>query len=276
MEQPTTNDLPIGVFDSGVGGLSILNHIRARFPAENIIYTADQFHVPYGSRTLEEVRVFSFAITDFLLARGSKLIVVACNTASAAALHDLRRSYPELPFVGMEPAVKPAAGITHSGVVGVLATPTTFQGRLFASVVERFTEGVTVLKQTLPGLVPMIESGQFNGSQVEDILSSAVKPLLNQGVDTFVLACTHYAFIIPTLKRIAGPGVEIIDPSPAIARQTGRLLREQKIENSSGSQGSLQFYTSGDAVAFGELAHMLTNEEGTADRLTWSQGALTF
>jgi glutamate racemase len=274
LEHPTVSDFPIGVFDSGVGGLSIFNHIRAQFPEENIIYLADQAHVPYGSRTLEEIRAFSFSITDFLLARESKIVVVACNTASAAALHDLRDAFPEIPFVGMEPAVKPAAGTTHSGVVGVLATPTTFQGKLFASVVERFTDGVTILEQTLPGLVPLIESGQFSGPQVEDILSSAVEPLLDEGVDTFVLACTHYAFIIPTLEKIVGSDVEIIDPSPAIARQTGRLLTEHEIGNNTGTRGDLHFYTSGSADEFSNLVRVLTNEGGPTDQLTWSGEAL--
>ncbi len=269
------SDFPIGVFDSGVGGLSIFNHIRAQFPEENIIYLADQAHVPYGSRSLEEIRAYSFSITDFLLARESKIIVVACNTASAAALHDLRDAFPDIPFVGMEPAVKPAAGTTHSGVVGVLATPTTFQGKLFASVVERFTDGVTIMEQTLPGLVPLIETGQFSGPQVENILSSAVEPLLEEGVDTFVLACTHYAFIIPTLEKIVGSGVEIIDPSPAIARQTGRLLAEYEIGNSTRSRGSVQFYTSGNVDEFSDLAHVLTTEDGPTDQLAWSGDVLT-
>ena len=269
------SDFPIGVFDSGLGGLSIVKCILAQFPEENIIYVADQAHVPYGARTLDEIRTLSFAITDFLLARGSKMIVVACNTASAAALHALRDAHPEIPFVGMEPAVKPAAGTTHSGVVGVLATPTTFQGKLFASVVERFADGVTVVEQTLPGLVPLIEAGHFSGPQIDEILSSAVEPLLEMGVDTIVLACTHYAFIIPTLEKIVGPGMKIIDPSPAIARQIGRLLVENRIENNSRSGGSLQFYTSGDTAAFGSLTRSLTNEEGPTDQLTWSGGTLT-
>ena len=174
----------------------------------------------------------------------------------------------------MEPAVKPAAGTTHSGVVGVLATPTTFQGKLFASVVERFTDGVTILEQTLPGLVPLIESGQFSGPQVEDILSSAVEPLLEEGVDTFVLACTHYAFIIPALEKIVGSDVEIIDPSPAVARQTGRLLTEHEIGNITGTKGDLHFYTSGSADEFSNLVRVLTNEDGPTDQLTWSGEAL--
>ena len=149
---------PIGVFDSGVGGVSVLRAIHQQHPGEHLIYLADQAHVPYGPRTLEQVRSFSEAITRYLLSLGAKLIVVACNTASAAALHYLRRTFPEVPFVGMEPAVKPAAENTASGVVGVLATPATFQGELYASVVERFANHVEVLQHTCPGLVTQIEA----------------------------------------------------------------------------------------------------------------------
>ncbi|HBY07279.1 MAG TPA: glutamate racemase, partial [Chloroflexi bacterium] len=148
---------PVGIFDSGVGGLSVLREIRIQLPHEDLIFFADQAHVPYGPRSLEQVRAFSEAITRFLLDHGAKLIVVACNAASAAALYHLRETFPEIPFVGMEPAVKPAAEQTQSGVVGVLATPATFQGELYASVVERFASDVIVLQDTCPGLVAQIE-----------------------------------------------------------------------------------------------------------------------
>ena len=149
---------PIGIFDSGVGGLSVLRAVRQALPQEALIYLADQAHVPYGPRPVEQVRTFAEGITRYLLSQGAKLIVVACNTASAAALHSLRQAFPELPFVGMEPAVKPAAEHTQTGVVGVLATPATFQGALYASVIERFASGVTVLQDTCPGLVMEIEA----------------------------------------------------------------------------------------------------------------------
>jgi glutamate racemase len=151
----------IGIFDSGVGGLSIFNAIRRELPFQPIIYLADQAHVPYGPRELSQVRAFAEGITHFLLEQGAGLIVVACNAASAAALHHLRSVFAPLRFVGMEPAVKPAAENTHSGVVGVLATPATFQGALYASVVERFANGVTVLQDTCPGLVQQIEAGSW-------------------------------------------------------------------------------------------------------------------
>ena len=152
---------PIGVFDSGVGGLAVLRAIRRELPAEKIIFLGDQVHVPYGSRSLAEVRGFSEQITRFLIEEGAKLIVVACNTASAAALHTLRGLFPQTPFVGMEPAVKPAAERTQSGVVGVLATPATFQGALYASVIERFANDVKILQAACPGLVEQIENGQL-------------------------------------------------------------------------------------------------------------------
>ena len=217
----------IGIFDSGVGGLSVLRAVRERLPNQALLYLGDQAHVPYGPRPLEEVRAFSEAITRRLLDDGAQLIVVACNTASAAALHSLRAAFPETPFVGMEPAVKPAAESTHSGVVGVLATPATFQGELYASVVERFASGVTVLQDTCPGLVDRIEAGDLDGPRTREILTRALEPMLARGMDTVVMGCTHYPFVIPLIQEIAGPGVRVIDPAPAVARQTERVLTER-------------------------------------------------
>jgi len=159
----------IGIFDSGVGALSVLRAIRVQLPFHPTVYLADQAHVPYGARTKEEVRAFAVEITRFLLSQGAQVIVVACNAASAAALHDLRVVFPDVPFVGMEPAVKPAATTTHSGVIGVLATPVTFQGELYASVVERFAKGVTVLQDTCPGLVKQIENGHLDSPDTRAI-----------------------------------------------------------------------------------------------------------
>ena len=152
-----SNNSPIGIFDSGIGGLSVLKELRIELPDESLIYFADQLHVPYGPRPLAEVRKFSEGITRFLLDQGAKIIVVACNAASAAALHHLRIAFPEVPFVGMEPAVKPAVEHSESKVVAVLATPATFQGALYASVVERFASGVELIQDTCPGLVNQIE-----------------------------------------------------------------------------------------------------------------------
>jgi len=256
---------PIGVFDSGVGGLSILAAIRRLLPAENIIYFADQAHVPYGPRSLEEVASFS----RFLLALDAKLIVVACNTASAAALTRLRESLPEVPFVGMEPAVKPAAKVTQSGHIGVLATPATFQGQLFSSLVERFGEGLDIHQATAPGLVQRIEAGDLASRSTREILASAVKPLLAVEIDTLVLGCTHYPFIIPLLEEIAGPAVKVIDPAPAVARQTRRLLDAHGLLGPDGTPGSLTFVSSDDADHLAALAERLIGATGSRQRAKW-------
>ncbi len=265
---------PLGVFDSGVGGLSVLRALRAELPHEDVIYLADQAHVPYGSRSLEEVRAFSGEITRFLIARGAKLIAVACNTASAAALHWLRQRYPEIPFVGMEPAVKPAAETTRSGVVGVLATPATFQGELYASVVERFARGVTVLQATCPGLVGQIEAGELDSERTRRILERALEPMLERGVDTLVMGCTHFPFAIPAIQRIAGSGVRVIDPAPAVARQAGRLLAARGLLNPSGAPGAVGFYTSGESSQLEALLPRLLGEPHPVESVAWQGNAL--
>lgn len=207
---------------------------------------ADQAHVPYGQRPLEEVRQFAFGITEYLLSKHAKMIIVACNTASAAALKELRQIYPHLAFVGMEPAVKPAAEWTRSGAVGVLATPATFQGALYASVIERFAQGVTIYQHTCPGLVQQIEQGDFSGAQSRKILQEALLPMLKSNIDTVVLGCTHYPFVIPLIQEIVGENVRVIDPATAVARQTYRLLEKQNLLNPSTKSGKLNFATSGD------------------------------
>ena len=268
------DDRAIGIFDSGVGGLSILNQIRALLPNEDLIFIADQAHVPYGQRALHEVRSFAHSITNFLLELHTKLIVVACNTASAAALTDLRSTFPSIPFVGMEPAVKPAAETTQSQVVGVLATPATFQGKLFASVVERFANNVTVLEKTLPGLVEQIEGGDLDGAKTREILEQGILPLLEYGADTLVLACTHYPFIIPLLSELAGPDVQVIDPSPAIARQTGRVINQHDISASHEKHGQITYYTTGDPIRFEELSKRLIGDPGVVRQVYWRRKKL--
>ncbi len=260
---------PIGVFDSGMGGLSVLRAIRQQLPNESVLYFGDQDHVPYGPRPLEEVRWFSEAITRFLLNLGVKLIVVACNTASAAALHSLRQTFPEISFVGMEPAVKPAAENTRTGVVGVLATPATFQGALYASVVERFASNVTLIQNTCPGLVQLIEQGILDGSETRAILESALRPMLGQGIDTIVLGCTHYPFVIPVIQEIVGPAVRVIDPAPAVARQVARLLDSTGIRAANSRPEMVHFFTSGEATRFEILLPKLFTETGDVSEVFW-------
>jgi len=271
---------PIGVFDSGVGGLSVLRAIRQQQPWLPVIFLSDQAHVPYGPRSLEQVRLFSEAITRYLLSRGCKLIVVACNAASAAALHFLRSKFPGTPFVGMEPAVKTAAETTRSGVVGVLATPATFQGALYASVVERFARGVKLLPHTCPGLVAQIEAGQLDTPQTRLILEDALLPMLVQGIDTVVLGCTHYPFVIPLIQQIVGPGVRVIDPAPAVARQVARMLEAHglmipgKKSAPPGSFPPVEFLTTGKAASLRSLLPRLLGEEGEVRQLRWNEDAI--
>ena len=265
---------PIGVFDSGVGGLSVLRAIRDLLPNEHVLYLADQAHIPYGPRQKTHIRDFSFGITDFLLAQGAKLIVVACNTASAAALHDLRARYPETPFVGMEPALKPAAAVTHSGRVGVLATPTTFIGDLYASLVARFAKGIEIYQSICPGLVEEIEQGELESPAIRAILEEALTPMLAEGVDTIVLGCTHYPFVIPVIQSITGAEVRTIDPAPAIARQTQRLLTEHAWLNPDDTAGELLFFTSGAPSALEALLPHLLGESGKVSGLAWQDQGL--
>lgn len=278
---------PIGIFDSGVGGLSVLRAIRKELPSVDVLYFADQGHVPYGPRSVEQVRAFSEGITRFLLGLGVRLVVVACNTASAAALHHLRQTFPDVPFVGMEPAVKPAAEQTQTGVVGVLATPATFQGALYASVVERFATGVTLLDDTCPGLVGQIEAGELDTPKTRLILETALRPMRAKGIDTVVLGCTHYPFVIPVIQQIVGPQVRVIDPAPAVARQVARLLGALNDEpvpfakhpvgvKGTGSSGSsLRFFTSGEREHFLDLLPQLLGESGLVETVTWSGGEPT-
>jgi glutamate racemase len=274
---------PIGIFDSGIGGLTVLRAIHQLMPDEPLLYLADQAHVPYGPRRLEEVRRFSEAITRHLLDQGSWLIVVACNTASAAALKYLRATFPDVPFVGMEPAVKPAAEHTRSGVVGVLATPATFQGELYASVVERFGQGVRLIQHTCPGLVTQIENGALNSAETRHILQDALDPMLQQGIDTVVLGCTHYPFVIPLIQQITGPGVRVIDPAPAVARQAQRLLVAASLldlnfdfepDNLGKPRQLLSFTTTGNAPQMETLLAELLGVNAHVDSLAWKAGKL--
>jgi len=262
---------PIGVFDSGVGGLSVLRSIREQMPEEDVIYFGDQGHVPYGPRSMGQIQDFSEGITRFLLDHDSKLIVVACNTASAAALTYLRRRFPAVSFVGMEPAVKPAAETTKTGKVGVLATPATFQGALYASVVERFGEGVELFQHTCPGLVSQIEKGDLDSDATRVILEDALHPMLEKNIDTVVLGCTHYPFVIPLIEQIVGDAkrVRVIDPAPSVARQAKRLLEALGTKNQSQGRAFVRFFTSGDPSAMKSMLPLLLGEAGVVESVTW-------
>jgi glutamate racemase len=264
----------IGLFDSGVGGLSVLRAVRAALPDVPLLYLGDNGHVPYGARSLEEVRGFAQGITRFLLARGARMIVIGCNTASAAALRPLRQQMPGVPFVGMEPAVKPAAETTRTGTVGVLATPATFQGELYASVVERFAGGVTVLSAVCPGLVQQIEAGELDTPATEALVRGCLAPLLARDIDVLVLACTHYPFVIPLLERVCGPGVRVIDPAPAVARQTARVWERLGLPAGQARTAPVTYFTSGDPAAFAQAVARLGAPEGPVAAVRWSEGGV--
>ena len=270
---------PIGIFDSGIGGLSVLQAILIELPAEGLIYFADQANVPYGEKSLTQVRALSVEITKFLLRQNVKLIVVACNTASAAALHHLRKRFPQIPFVGMEPAIKPAAEHTQSKIVGVLATPATFQGRLYASLIERFGENIEILQDTCPGLVAEIEAGIPDTTAVRSILENALLRMIEQNVDTIVLGCTHYPFVLPTIHDIVGDNIRVIDPAPAVARQTRRLsLQDGSVNNNlkaimkkTNNKNNIRFFTSGDVNHFQGLVQNLFGENIIVTGVGWSE-----
>ena len=265
---------PIGIFDSGIGGLSVMDSIHQALPNEDLVYVADQLHVPYGSRPITQVRAFAEAIARYLLTQGAKIIVVACNTASAAALYYLRSTFPDTSFVGMEPAVKPAAQTTQSRVVGVLATPATFQGELYASVVERFANGVQVLQDTCPGLVAQIEKGNLGTPETRTILENALQPMLEGGIDRVVMGCTHYPFVIPLIREIVGPQVEVIDPAPAVARQTERVLTTHRLNKSNPSPGVIKYFTTGDPACLEAQIMALTGKGVRVGALVWNQDLL--
>lgn len=265
-----TVESPLGVFDSGVGGLSVLRAIRAHMPHESVVYLGDQTHIPYGPRPAGQIRNFSKAITAFLLEQNSKLIVAACNTASAAALNYLRGEFPQVRFVGMEPAVKPAVEHTQTGNVGVLATPATFEGPLYASVVERFANGVRLFQNTCNGLVQQIEAGNLEGAETRQILEDALLPMLENNIDTIVLGCTHYPFVIPLIERIVGEKARVIDPAPAVARQVRRLLEAEGLTNPALSNGSKRIFTSGDPERLKSMLPKLLGQDAAVEKVEWS------
>lgn len=255
----TTPAQPIGIFDSGVGGLSIATAVQRLLPHEAIVYFADTAHFPYGSRSEAEVRELACAATDRLLSHGAKLVVVACNTASSVALTLLRQRYA-IPFVGVVPGVKPATLTTTNGRVAVLATEATFQTSVFAELVQQFAEGVDVTCQVCPDLVALVERGEAAGPEADRRLHQYIDPLVAAGVDTLVLGCTHYAFLADAIRRVAGPAVRVIDTAPAVAQQVLRVLQRDGLCNPATAPGEVTMLASGSAGSFLALAARLWPE----------------
>jgi glutamate racemase len=234
---------PIGVFDSGVGGLSVLREIRRELPGEDLLYVADSGHAPYGDKSAQLIEARSVAIVEFLLSQHAKAIVVACNTATGVAIKMLRARF-SVPIVAMEPAVKPAATHTQSGVIGVLATSRTIASDNFAKLHERFGADVKILMQACPGLVEQVEAGNLSGDEPRALLERYVLPLLAQQADTLVLGCTHYPFLAPLIREIAGATVTVIDPSAAIARELRRRLASADLLSAESREGTQRFWSS--------------------------------
>lgn len=233
----------IGVFDSGVGGLSVFRELYALMPEQDYVYLSDAAHCPYGNKPVEYIIERAEAITRFLIDKGAEVVVIACNTATAAAVKYLREKYPT-PFVGMEPAIKPAALTSKTGVVGVLATANTFKGSLYHNTLEKFASDVQVIEKVGEGLVEFVESGQTEGPEVEKVLHKYIDPMIEAGADAIVLGCTHYPFLEPVIGKIASEEVSIINPAPAIALQTKRVLDSLESRKSPSSQ--CLFYSTGD------------------------------
>ncbi|MGR8933361.1 MAG: glutamate racemase [Gammaproteobacteria bacterium] len=244
---PTVNaNSPIGVFDSGVGGLSVLHEIRRQFPGEDLLYVADSRYAPYGDRPSPFIASRAAAIVDFFVNMRVKAIVVACNTVTGVAIEKLRARYP-LPMIAMEPAIKPAAQHTRSGVIGVLATTRTLSSANVSRLVDLHGRDLQVLLQPCPGFVEQVESGELFGSVPAALVARYVIPLVEKNADTLVLGCTHYPFLSPLIREIAGPDVTVIEPAAAIARELGRRLARGRLLSGTVRRGSERFWSSGPA-----------------------------
>ncbi len=256
---------PIGFFDSGIGGTTVLREVRALLPREPLLYLADQARCPYGGQPEEVLRRFASECTRWLVAQGAKLVVVACNTASAAALETLRTEFSDTPFVGMVPALKPAVLETKTGVVGVLATPTTMQGKLLRDVMARWrAEDVRVVEQVGAGLVELVEAGEWDSPKARALLREHLVTMVELGADRVVLGCTHYPYLADIIREIA-PSLEIVDAAPAVARQVQRVLETRGLATTDEQAGPIRYVTTGAAERFAPLLARLGVPEGTVD-----------
>jgi glutamate racemase len=255
----------IGVFDSGVGGLSVLKHIRALLPRQALLYVADSGHVPYGDKTPDYIRERSLFLTRFLLGKGAAAIVIACNTATAAAAAPLRARFT-VPIIGMEPAVKPAVAATRSGIVGVLATVGTLESAKFAALLEQYAGDVEILTQACPGLVEQVEAGELDTPATRALIARYAQPLLARGADTLVLGCTHYPFLKPAIAAAVGPSIALIDTGEAVARQVVRRLPSE-LAAAEQAQPDERFWTSGELRAARRSVALLWGRRAAVEAL---------
>lgn len=260
-----SSDAPIGIFDSGLGGLSVAAEIRARLPAEDLLYAADSAYCPYGGRPLDEIRARALFVGRRLRERGAKAIVVACNTASGAALEALRAE-TDVPVVGLEPAVKPAAEASRRRRIGVMATVATFKTERYDRLTHAYARDVEVFPVACPGLVELVEAGETSGERVRGELQGLLRPLLEAEVDAVVLGCTHYPFLRGAVEEVLGPGVRVLDSGAAVARQVERVLRERDAL-ATGGGGSLRVLTTGEPQAVAPVVAHLLAEPLEVERL---------
>lgn len=236
------NKQPIGIFDSGVGGTSIWKEIHTLLPNESTIYLADSKHAPYGPKGEDKIIELSIKNTEFLIAKGCKLIVVACNTATTNAIKVLRKRY-SVPFIGIEPAIKPAALQTKTKAIGVLATKGTLTSHLFHETTDLYSNGITIIERVGEGIVPLIESGNINSKTMQDLLKLYMQPMLNANIDYLVLGCTHYPYLIPQLIKILPQHIKIIDSGQAVAKHTKTVLEANALLNPTVTKPKHQFFT---------------------------------
>lgn len=240
---------PIGVFDSGVGGLSVLRAIRDALPHEALLYVADSGHAPYGHKSPAFVQARAEHIVRFLLAQGAKAVVVACNTVTGLSISQLREAFPQTLLVAIEPAVKPAAALTRSGTVGIVATHNTVTSPGLARLIAAHAHGIRVLAHACPGWVERVELGDFDSPEALAAVRQHVQPLLDQGADVLALGCTHYPFFRPLIEQVVGPDVHILDPAPAVARELSRRLLEAGVHNTGTQPRAASGWTSGPLQA---------------------------
>ena len=236
---------PIGIFDSGIGGTSIFKEVHALLPNENKIYLADSNNAPYGTKSKDEIRDLSIKNSEFLISKGSKLIIVACNTATTNAISYLRESY-DIPFIGIEPAIKPASLNSKTKTVGILATKGTLSSALFHKTADLYAKDITVIEREGNGIVELIEAGNIYTEEMRTLLKTYINPMLDAGIDYLVLGCTHYPYLIPILKNMIPSHVQIIDSGLAVAKQTKAVLQEKNLLNPSKENPAIQFYTNGN------------------------------
>lgn len=236
-----SNNNPIGIFDSGIGGTSIWKEIHQLLPNENTIYLADSKNAPYGQKSKEEITALSIKNTELLLEMGAKMIVVACNTATTNSIKELRSKY-NVPFIGIEPAIKPAASNSKTQTIGILATKGTLSSELFSTAVAKY-ENTKIIEQIGHGLVPLIENGKIDSAEMNKLLHSYLKPMIEADIDYLVLGCSHYPYLIPQIKKILPEHIKIIDSGEAVARQTQKVLEETVGINNSETKGNCVFFT---------------------------------